>query len=170
MVLVIHGDDFIVVGRDADLKWIAEELGNKILLKKVGVLGGGPNDVREMRVLNRVLRWESWGIAYEADPRHAELLIQALGDRAQSRVAPGVKSGSGPTADSDPLPWDAVRLFRACAARANYLGLDRVDVAFGALSKDERANMGRPRGPSTSGSILGRLTSLSSAVPVARGI
>ena len=81
-------------------------------------------------MLSRVLRWEAWGIAYEADPRHAELLVRALGDRAQPRTTPGAKSGGGDHFDTESLPWDEARLFRACAARANYLGLDRTDVAF----------------------------------------
>ena len=158
-MIVIHGDDFVVAGRDTDLEWVVTELSGKILMKKVGVLGGDPGDVQEMRVLNRVLRWEPWGIAYEADPRHAELLIQALGDRIVPRAAPGVKGGGGTgcaglpgatrprpplpraggpcSADSEPLPWDVTRLFRACAARANYLGMDRVDIAFAAKAAEE---------------------------------
>jgi len=132
LMIVIHGDDFVIAGHDADLEWICRELDRKILLKKVGVLGGGRDDLRELRVLNRVLRWESWGIAYEADPRHAELLVQALGDRAQPRTSPGIKGSSGADINLEPLPWDTMRLFRACAARANYLGMDRVDVAFSA--------------------------------------
>ena len=67
-------------GRDIDLEWVSNELEARILLKRVGSLGGDREDLKELRVLNRVLRWKGWGIAYEADPRHAELLVRALGD------------------------------------------------------------------------------------------
>jgi hypothetical protein len=83
-------------------------------------------------VLNRVLRWEAWGISYEADPRHAELWIRALGPNSPSRATPRIKPSAGSSGDQDLLPWAAARLFRACAARANYLGIDRADVEFAA--------------------------------------
>ena len=88
--------------------------------------------MKEIRVLKRVLRWTAWGIAYEADPRHAELLIKVLGPTASSRTTPGTKQATSADEDLDPLPWDTARLFRACAARANYLGMGRVDIAFAA--------------------------------------
>ena len=132
LVVVVHGDDFVFAGVDADLEWAHHELGGKMLLKQVGTLSGDAGDLKEIRVLNRVLRWTAWGIAYEADPRHAELLIQALGPNAPSRATPGVKQPAGSSSDQDPLPWATARLFRACAARANYLGMGRVDIAFAA--------------------------------------
>ena len=106
------------------------ELEPRILLKKVGVLGADDGDLKELRILNRVLRWMPWGIAYEADPRHAELLAQALGAEKASRSTPGVK----PSGDMEAQPLDPenARLFRAYAARANYLGMDRLDIAFAA--------------------------------------
>ena len=131
-VAVVHGDDFVFAGVDADLAWAHSALKENILLKKVGTLSGDAGDVQEIRVLNRVLRWTEWGIAYEADPRHAELLIQALGPNASQRTTPGLKPTSGGPGDQSPLSWAEARLYRACAARANYLALDRVDVAFAA--------------------------------------
>ena len=125
LAVVLHGDDFVFAGADADLDWAHRELEVKMLLKRVGTLGGDPHDMKEIRVLNRVLRWTAWGIAYEADPRHAELLIRALGPSASSRTTPGTKQATSADEDLEPLPWDTARLFRACAARANYLGMDR---------------------------------------------
>ena len=43
---------------------------------KLGRLGPGPNDDKEGRILNRVVRWGPGGLSYEADPRHAEKLIK----------------------------------------------------------------------------------------------
>ena len=33
----------------------------------------------EVRILNRILRWEDAGISLDADQRHAELIIEHLG-------------------------------------------------------------------------------------------
>ena len=35
--------------------------------------------VREMRVLNRVITWTDQGLTDEADQRHAEIIIEAMG-------------------------------------------------------------------------------------------
>ena len=96
-------------GVDADLEWVHRKLETKMLLNKVGTLGGDAADLKEVRVLNRVLRWEAWGIAYEADPRHAELLIRALGPNSPSRGTPGIKPSAGSRGDQDLLPWAAAR-------------------------------------------------------------
>ena len=95
---MVHGDDFVFAGVDADLAWAHCALKENILLKKVGTLSGDAGDVQEIRVLNRVLRWTAWGIAYEADPRHAELLIQASGPSASQRTTSGAPGDQSPTA------------------------------------------------------------------------
>ena len=54
--------------------------------------GHGPNDAKEGRVLNRVVRWCSDRITYEADPRQAERLTAECGLADAAPVAtPGVK-------------------------------------------------------------------------------
>ena len=32
-------------------------------------------DLKELRMLNRVIRWDEFGIQMEADPRHQEILV-----------------------------------------------------------------------------------------------
>ena len=58
-----------------------------------GRLGTGCDDLKEMRVLNRIVRVTEHGILYEADPRHAEMLIRAfhLGD-SKPVVTPEMKT------------------------------------------------------------------------------
>eukprot|EP00975_Prorocentrum_lima_P067656 12916149-Prorocentrum_lima.AAC.1 len=46
------------------------------LCKVEGRLGGGATDLKEARLLNRVIRWSPAGYRYEADPRHAEQLLR----------------------------------------------------------------------------------------------
>ena len=99
-------------------------------MKVIGLLGGDPDDLKELRVLNRVLRWINDAILLEADPRHQELLVAAEPGRAV--LIPGVKEQLlGVLADT-PLGADETSAFRSEAARCNYLGLDRPDVVFAA--------------------------------------
>ena len=71
----IHGDDFVIVGKDADLKWRREGLETQYELK-TDVLGPSPNDKQQVKVLNLIITWTPHGIEYEADPRHVELVIE----------------------------------------------------------------------------------------------
>ena len=71
-------DDFTTVGSKRELDKFEDELEAKYELKKGGCLGPGPNDCKELTVLNRVIRWTEGGIEYEADPRQAEKLFEGL--------------------------------------------------------------------------------------------
>ena len=35
--------------------------------------------MKEMRILNRIVRWTEEGIEYEGDPSHVEICMQELG-------------------------------------------------------------------------------------------
>ena len=100
------------------------------LIKVVGRLGGGIKDMKEVRILNRILRWMPDGISYEADPRHAELLVREYGGGPAVRT-PGVKPEKGEDTEQDsPLEGREASHFRSGAARAHYLAMDRADLAF----------------------------------------
>ena len=76
---------------------------NTFECKLKGRLGEGENDLKEMKVLNRIVRITPDGLLYEADPRHAEMLIKAFkleGDK--SVVTPGIKT-SDPDGDPDEM-------------------------------------------------------------------
>ena len=89
---VVHGDDFTFLGEDADLDWIQTALAQKFGIKVRGSLGDGPGDVQEMRILSRVVQWTKHGITYEADQRHAEIIIKQFNlIAANSVVAAGEK-------------------------------------------------------------------------------
>ena len=64
---VIHGDDFLSSGARADLRWLKASLERKLDIKTT-VMGPAEGEVREMRILNRIVRWTEDGITYEADP------------------------------------------------------------------------------------------------------
>ena len=62
-------------------------------MKIRGRLGEGPDDDKEIRILNRIVRVLPNGVSYEADPRHAELLAKSLGlTECKPVTTPGIKS------------------------------------------------------------------------------
>jgi len=73
----VHGDDFTSAGREEDLKWLDRQLQKKFEIK-TEFLGPNEEHMKEVRVLNRVLRWEPDGIQYEPDQRHAEQVLETL--------------------------------------------------------------------------------------------
>ena len=91
--MTVHGDDFTSTGAEADLRWLDAQLKGKYEIKSK-YLGPTPHEgqLQELRILNRVITWTDRGITYEADPRHAELLIQELQlDGAKGVTTPGSK-------------------------------------------------------------------------------
>ena len=59
-----------------------------------GRLGHGADDLKEIRVLNRIVRIVPEGLLYEPDPRHIELLakgVDLIMQQSNSRATPGIK-------------------------------------------------------------------------------
>ena len=76
--LTVHGDDFTSTGTPAALHWLDSQLRSRFDMK-TEKLGPGDGCKREVRILNRVLTWTQDGITYEADQRHAELIVDGMG-------------------------------------------------------------------------------------------
>ena len=89
--IMVHGDDFVGVGRPEELGRIRAALEDKYKLK-VETLSGDKADVQEVKILNKIIRWTERGIELEADPRHAEIVVRELGlEGATPSKIPGVK-------------------------------------------------------------------------------
>merc|ERR1712074_124440 len=76
---VVHGDDFTILAQDLQLDWFREQIARRFEVKFRGRLGPTEKDDRAIRILNRVVTWTSEGIEYEADQRHAEIIVEHLG-------------------------------------------------------------------------------------------
>ena len=72
---VIHGDDFTILGYARDLDWFRNEIKARYEIKCKARLGPEVGDDKEVRILNRVVHWDSEGIKYEPDQRHAVVTI-----------------------------------------------------------------------------------------------
>ena len=89
---VVHGDDFTCLGPRAAIMAYEDQLATRFEIKRLGLIGEFDGCIREIRILNRILRLTEFGLRYEADPRHAEMLVKALGlSCASSVLTPGAK-------------------------------------------------------------------------------
>ena len=76
-----------------------------------------------------MVEWQPEGIVYEADQRHADLIIDGLGLTWESNGV-GTPSVRETVSDVSPLSSCDATIYRALVARANYLSQDRLDIAF----------------------------------------
>ena len=87
--MVVHGDDFITLGDSEALSEVERAMSDHYTIKVRAILGAGCDDAKEVRILNRYVRWKSDGgknwMEYEPDPRHAEP------GRAKGVTTPSVK-------------------------------------------------------------------------------
>ena len=105
VMVVVHGDDFTAVGSPEALDQYQVGMQKSFDCKLKGRLGTDPGDCKEMRVLNRIVRINDKGLLYEADPRHAEIIIKAFHlEHGKSIVTPGLKSHDS---DVDPDKMDS---------------------------------------------------------------
>ena len=79
ILTVVHGDDFTSLATDQQLKWLSAQFKKRFEIKDKGILGPEPQDLKEIRLLNRIIAWEQDGIRFEADQRHGEILAKHLG-------------------------------------------------------------------------------------------
>ena len=71
-------DDFTILAQEANLDWFKQRMESKYEIKHSRI-GPGTNDNKTVRILNRVVEWTPNGITYEADSRHAEIIIRDNG-------------------------------------------------------------------------------------------
>ena len=101
----------------------------------------------EIQILNRTLRWTKEGITYEADQRHAEIVIKEMNmKRANAVSTPTVpepsEEANSRLSSPDMTKGEASR-FRGLVARVNYLSLDRPDLQFAAKTASQ--HMAQPK-------------------------
>ena len=73
--MTVHGDDFLAVADLDQIKWIEEQLKSEYGTK-AEVLGPEQELSKEIKILNRSIRWCGDKLENEADSRHADLIIE----------------------------------------------------------------------------------------------
>ena len=126
---MVHGDDFVTSGNDEDLTWMKNEMMQRFQIKTQML---GHRHTHEGKVLNRLVRATPEGWEYEADQRHGEVIIRAMKlEEAKAVSSPGEEAKSWlEVEEAKALDPHTAREYRALAARANYLALDRPDIQF----------------------------------------
>ena len=133
-------------GIDEDVDWVQKVLEDKYELKKRGRLGFGPNDVRKIDMLGRVIELTHEGITWQGDPRHFDLLQEYFGmdDKTKVLTKNGSEDGRGQVELRDTeLSMEVCKAFRMIAARLNYMAQDNPWLQFPA--KEVCRNMAKPR-------------------------
>ena len=134
--LVVHGDDFTFLGYPEQLERIERKMKEWYEVKVRGTLGSDPGDEKNITILNREVSWDGENITYTADRKHAKTIIEEMDLKEESKGLswPGMKEeatikeeGGG---EEEELSKEEAKHFRKVAARANYLGLDRMDIQF----------------------------------------
>ena len=146
ITVVCHGDDFTCVGDDEDLQWLAEEMKKWFEIKVRAVLGPDAGDDKEVVILGRVVRWKEWGIEFEADPKHRQILLEHFGFTEESGAAAfnGSREAKEETEEEEgAMEKSEATEFRGMVARLNYLAQDSPDLQY--PSKEVSREMARPK-------------------------
>ena len=93
-VFMVHGDEFISCGRRDAVSWFKPCLEARFEVK-TSMIGHGPNDASEGRVLHRIIRATIGVWEYEGDQRHAELIVQSLNNLEKSKPVTTPEEGGG---------------------------------------------------------------------------
>ena len=128
----VHGDDYVSRGQLDSLKWMRARLEEKYQVK-TQLLGPNEGQCQQLKILNRVVEWHGQrGIAYEADPRHVELVIEQLNLKdANAVTTPGTREeGRTKEEHEEVLGEKEATKYRAVIARCNYISPDRPDISY----------------------------------------
>ena len=147
----LHGDDYVSCGLPEALKWIKTQLEVNYQVK-TQLLGPDKEQCQQLKILIGVVEWHGQkGIAYEADPRHVELVVDQLKLRDANLVStPGTRDEGRIKEDNEEkLSEKEAIMYRAVIARCNHMAPDRPDIAYAAkefargMAHPTKANMQR---------------------------
>ena len=112
---LVHGDDYVSAGPPEALEWLHKELEKEYEIKSqfLGKPDGTRKWSQEGKAFNRIIRWTPEGWELEADPRHAELVIEQFGIKGQKGVStPGTywkEEDLQVESEEEPCPADSRR-------------------------------------------------------------
>ena len=127
----VHGDDFTGLGSKDHLEWFATELGKHWTIEVRGYLGppGMAGTQQTIDILNRLVTWGAKGIELEADPRHAEIIMNEMGCAGAKVSSALVKERVEEVDSAEPLDPEEIPRYRSVSMRLAYLAQDRPGLA-----------------------------------------
>ena len=102
-------------------------------IKDRGTMGSDKDEIKEVTILARTVRWTAEGLEYEADAAHRRRITEAEGLEEDSKAAASLaaKEDNGKAElDEMDLVADEHRRLRSEGATLNYLGQDRSDIQY----------------------------------------
>lgn len=101
-------------------------------IKVKAILGPERQDDREVRILNRLVKWEVDTIRYEADDKHLMALLDELGfdDTTKGMDNPLAKDHDRAEEEDEALEDTDVKRYRRLAATVSYLAADKPDLQY----------------------------------------
>ena len=76
---VVHRNDFIFSGADKDLTWVEQLMKEWFEVKVRARIGPDESDDKENSIWGKRVRWEQWGISYQANPKHRAIVLERIG-------------------------------------------------------------------------------------------
>lgn len=129
--MVVHGDDFLAEAVPTTLDWFDTVMTNSFMTKVLKRIGPGAHG--SGRYLNRIITYcQGRGFTYEADPKHAEMIVADLGMTDANAVgSPSCKTtGMNLPNAHDDLPKPRREFYQKVTGRVLFLSLDRWDINF----------------------------------------
>ena len=151
--VVVHGDDFTFSGTRSQLIKMRSEIKRWYEVKDRGMMGSGAEDIKQVVILGRTLRWYPDKLELWADDGHRRKVMEAnnLTESSNALEGPAAKAEDK---KRDPTSYDDQKekseiidpkvktAFRGMSARLNYLSQDRCDIQF--ATKCICSDMSRP--------------------------
>jgi hypothetical protein len=134
--VLVHGDDFLCLGDQQAIDDFEALLKTRYEFKKLANIGWQESDDKEVVFLNRVIALKIQGgekkLVFEADVRHANMIVEQLGlSKANGVDVPTSKLSSEAQYaefNSAVLSPEQAQLYRSLTMRAAYLAQDRPDI------------------------------------------
>ena len=126
---LVHGDNYFSSGCDDDLEWLRDQLSSQFDIKTT-IIGPGCNQEKEMKILNRVVRFEDHTIVYEADQRHAEIMVETLKLGDCNPLATPAEDRGNDEEQGPECNEEHKNMYKSLVARANFLSPDRMDIQY----------------------------------------
>ena len=135
---LVHGDDYVTSCPLTQLRCLKKQLEKQYACKSQELFPGHDGSLSEGKVLNRVIRFTGRGREFEADQRHAELLLEQNPVKGRGVSTPGIPEDEATVDDGNPevevgaedLVGSQVTSYRGMVARCSYLGMAGPDVQF----------------------------------------
>ena len=92
-----------------------------------------PDDQKELRIVNRTLRWCKGGLVFAANLRHCREVVDELGlskSKPVSSPATGDGAARWQSDELKPLDEEGKRLYHRIVAKLNYPAHDRLDLKY----------------------------------------